>query len=507
MVTATDFFCGAGGSSTGMVEAGIEVKLAANHWQLAIETHNTNHPQTDHDLADLMATHPSRYPRTDMAWFSPECTNHSLAKGKKRKSAHQLDLWGEQKVDPAEERSRATMREVVEFAEYHRYEIVIVENVVDIRYWQYYEDWLRAMVNLGYDYRTLYLNAMFFDVPQSRDRWYTVFWKKGSKAPDLEFRPPAVCEKHGEINAVQAWKKPDYPWGRYGKRRQYVYRCPQCGQEVHPQTIPAAAVIDWSLPAPRIGDRERPLAPKTIERIKAGLRKFSQQVVIMDMLPSHAAHNGKVFSIGQSLPTQTTRQSLSLITPFLTSYYSREDAQSSVDEPMPTLTVEPRHALVTPPFFVETGGIWERGERSVNEPLSTLMTRQTLPLITPPFITPLRGTAVSTGVDEPLSTIVAAGQQHALIMSYYGSNSVFKSTHEPMPTQRTVGHQALIQPEDLLEECGFRMLEPHELKLGMSFPYEYVVLGNKRDQVKQVGNAVAVKVAAWITRQCREALL
>ena len=34
-LTFTDIFCGAGGSSSGLVEAGYELKLAANHWPRA----------------------------------------------------------------------------------------------------------------------------------------------------------------------------------------------------------------------------------------------------------------------------------------------------------------------------------------------------------------------------------------------------------------------------------------------------------------------------------------
>lgn len=47
-LTVTDQFCGAGGSSQGVralsrsMGGGLEVKLALNHWKLAIETHN-NH--------------------------------------------------------------------------------------------------------------------------------------------------------------------------------------------------------------------------------------------------------------------------------------------------------------------------------------------------------------------------------------------------------------------------------------------------------------------------------
>ncbi len=45
-LTATDCFCGAGGSSQGAKRAGVEVKMALNHWKLAIETHSTNFPET-----------------------------------------------------------------------------------------------------------------------------------------------------------------------------------------------------------------------------------------------------------------------------------------------------------------------------------------------------------------------------------------------------------------------------------------------------------------------------
>lgn len=48
MLTVTDLFCGAGGSSSGaQAVAGVRVRMATNHWALAIETHNLNHPDTD----------------------------------------------------------------------------------------------------------------------------------------------------------------------------------------------------------------------------------------------------------------------------------------------------------------------------------------------------------------------------------------------------------------------------------------------------------------------------
>lgn len=116
-LTATDQFCGAGGSTSGAKKAGVEVKMALNHWELAIETHNTNHPDTHHDCTDVQACDPRRYPSTDILITSPECTNHSLAKGKKRKNRGQLDIFGSSELDAVSERSRATMWDVPRFAQ------------------------------------------------------------------------------------------------------------------------------------------------------------------------------------------------------------------------------------------------------------------------------------------------------------------------------------------------------------------------------------------------------
>jgi DNA (cytosine-5)-methyltransferase 1 len=571
-ITATDLFCGAGGSSTGMVAAGVTVKMAANHWRLAIDTHQTNHPHTDHDLADLREVHPSQYPRTTIGWFSPECTNHSLAKGKKRKSINQLDLWGENKIDPAEERSRATMREVIEFTEYHRYEVVIVENVVDIRYWQHYEDWLTDMHNLGYRHKALYLNAQFFGVPQSRDRVYVVFWKKGNKAPDLDFRPAAMCSKHGMIAARQVFKKAGYEWGRYGDRRQYTYRCPKCGEQVQPAMTPAASVINWSLPTPLIGERKNPLKPKTLQRIRAGLEKFKDKAVMVSLAYMNSSDDGKVFDPDSPFPTQTTRQTLGLampphvqtlrgpltgdeadkplttiiasaaqhwlvMPPMVTSVNYFDDANRGVDQPLPTQTSANKQALVMPPFMLSyynnatdgratdepaytiagrnTPGLVippflmqyytrDDAQSDLNTPMPTLTTNPRHALVIPPMIVPLRNSTEARDVSQPLNTVAANGLHHALIYSY--NNKSLYSPLEPLTTFVTREQQALVITDEIVDACGFRMLTPEELKLGMSFPRDYIILGNNRDQVKQVGNAVCCNVAEWIVRRCVESL-
>ena len=109
MLTMTDLFCGAGGSSTGAVTAGVRVAIAANHWKLAVQSHHENHPDTAHDCADISQVDPRRYPTTDILWASPECTNHSQAKGRKKVIDSTPDMFGLTLPDEAADRSRATM--------------------------------------------------------------------------------------------------------------------------------------------------------------------------------------------------------------------------------------------------------------------------------------------------------------------------------------------------------------------------------------------------------------
>ena len=146
-----------------------------------------------------------------------------------------------------------------------------------------------------------------------------------------------------------------------------------------------------------------------------------------------------------------------------------------------------------------------------------------------PFVADIRGENTPKGIDDPLSTMCASGNHHALIVPYYSTGAA-SGTDEPLPTITTVdrhalavppfivgyytrlsGQQAavsgidealptqstqprhyLVQPGDVpsVEDCGFRMLQPHEIQAAMAFPVEYKVLGTKREQVRQLGNAV-----------------
>ncbi len=492
MLTLTDLFCGAGGSSTGAVEIpGVEVRMASNHWDLAVETHNTNHPDADHLCADLSQIDPRYFPRTDILWASPECTNHSVAKGKKRAGA-QPDLFGEILPDAAAERSRATMWDVPRFAEVHRYEAVIVENVVDAWHWEPFRAWLMAMDCLGYDHQPVFLNSMHAQAfgpgaPQSRDRMYVVFWRKGNTAPELDLvtRPDAICPDCGPVKAMQWWKRQP-AWGRY--RSQYIYRCPniKCrNTAVEPLFRPAAEIIDWDLLGQRIGDRAKPLADKTLARIRAGVEKYWG--------------------------------------PFITEH-RHEYRTRDITKPMQTVAASGNHFGLAVPVEGRDG----KQAQPVSMPARTMTTRNETGLA---FIAELRGGGSKhRAVTEPLATVTASGNHHGLVTTYYGNGSTTTTSEalstcttverhallmrnnsskgsgaemstpvtEAIRTITTTGHQSLIEarrPTVDINDVLFRMLEPLEIKRAMDFPAEYTILGNRREQVRMAGNAVTPPAA------------
>lgn len=468
MTTITDMFCGAGGSSLGAQMAGAEIALAMNHWNLAIETHSANFPATKHAVCDISQADPRYYPKTKGLIASPECTSHTLAKGAKRKSLAQLDFLEGNKIDPAEERSRATMWDVPRFAEYHRYDFVIVENVVDVRFWVCWEAWLLAMTLLGYDYQCVFYNSMFaHPTPQSRDRIYIVFWRKGMRRPDLEFKPSAHCPKCAKtVNAVQSWKNPKKKWGKY--KSQYLYLCPDCAGRVDPFYYCAWNVIDWSLPAQKIGERKHALKPKTMERIRNGLEKYGKQpIIVTNYTPGYS---------------------------------------KSLSDPLASVTTVDHNALVSP-FLVDTLYTNCAGGKisGITAPAPTQTGRQSWGMVSP-YIVELKNNVEAKPVTEPLGTVVAGGNHHYLVqpflINYSGDSAPLTSPVDTVVTRDKCG---LILPETLeAEDCYFRMLQPHEIGRAMAFPDTYEVKGNNRDKVKQFGNAVTPPVMQMLVNRVLE---
>ncbi|WP_394685362.1 DNA cytosine methyltransferase [uncultured Microbacterium sp.] len=580
-LTVTDLFCGAGGSSSGLVEAGYRVVIAANHWALAIESHQINHPDTDHSQADISQVNPAYFPKTHVLWGSPECTNHSIAKGVKRQRQQDqalFELDGTRPLaDEAANRSRATMWDIPRFAEHHRYMAIILENVVDAYRWDQFDAWQMAMRALGYRMQLVWLNSMHAQIgglpaPQSRDRMYVVMWRedlvsKDRPGPDVGkwTRPMAVCPEHGEVQAVQAFKKKEQ-WGRY--RAQYVYRCPACWTPIEPGWLAAESIIDWSLPAPRIGDRAKPLAEKTRERIRRGIERHWAPIIakaagntydgvttgsgylrVSDLDSPMPAQMGTaehglaippliVRGEGNTVPAKPATDALGALTAsgsmFVAQLIPVEGREgksaASVADPLRTQSTRNETGLLVP-----AGGTWRSDATPLTSPMSALTTREADGLVVP-----LRNHGVAKPMSHPIDTVSAEGNHHALVLTNTHENRA-RSVSEPLPTATTAttqalvmrnnhggaemttpateplrtlttgGHQSLLEPGAPIsldvDDAGFRMLEPHEIQLGMGFAADYHLVGSKRDKVKQAGNAVTPPAARDLGHAVAEFLL
>lgn len=547
-LTVMDWFCGAGGSSQGMhAVPGVRVERAANHWERAIQSHEANFPEASHYRGDIRQAPVWAWPVTDIFWASPECTNWSIAKGKRRDfdKAMQGDLLelyaemeagkfhhvGDDEEDPreptSEEESRALMEEVPLYLRgvIERGGLVkagVVENVVDVRQWVDWDRWIGEIHKMGYRTRIIALNSMHANprsvhaAPQSRDRLYVAYWHRSlGRTPDWDkwLRPRAWCPScDTTVQAVQVFKQPGRDMGRY--RQQYLYRCPSCRTVVEPEALPALAAIDWSIPGQRIGDRARPLAEKTLARIKAGLEKFSVPM----MVPAGGTWRNEASTVLEPMPTRTTRENDGLaVPPILVPVEGREgkDAATAL-APLRTQTARNETGLAWLPFIAEL-----RGGGSVARPVTDALATVTASgnhhgLVMPQAMVMRNngsrgdGGEHCTSVAEPLRTLTTAGHQslvtwEPMLVPYYGTG-VARTVHQPMGALSTRDRYALVKGDINLDDVLFRMLEPHEIGRAMSFADDYIVLGSKRERVKQYGNAVTPNAAEILVCALVEAI-
>jgi DNA (cytosine-5)-methyltransferase 1 len=354
------------------------------------------------------------------------------------------------------------------------------------------------------------------------------------------------------VKAVQAFKKPGDDMGRY--RAQYVYRCPNVAcrnRIVEPEFTPAWAAIDWTLRGERIGDRAKPLAPKTLARIEAGIREHARPITLEAAGNTFERRPGvRAWGVDKPLTTFTTTQTRAVATPPLMIPVEGRDGTTParpVFDQMRTQTGRQETALAVPPMLVPAGGTWNETPSSVGDVMRTRTTRDTEGVLVPPFVAELRGGhSVEHGVDETLATVTASGNHHGLVVPNGGfvmrnngsrgdGGEHCTSLHDVMRTLTTAGHQSVVTWHDLfqydtgtikslldalptqttvqgdallgrevggelpaVEDCEFRMLAPHEIGRGMAFLDGYVVLGNQRERVRQYGNAVTPPVAEVI---------
>src|SRR5262249_13671 len=223
---------GFGGLTKAIEDAGFTEIMAANHNRYKVEVHEQNHPDAEHWIADLVDPEAADYhsardlPAGDILVAGVSCTNPSQANTTR---AYEQGLTLFDLKDPQydarvtrSERDRATANCVLHYVERHHPRLALVECTTELASWgpaipgrrkvgdgSTYRWWLKQFTKLrpAYKYKVLYLNSMFFGVPQSRDRLYIVFWDERLPTPDLEHRPHSWCSRCEQVvEAVWTWR-------------------------------------------------------------------------------------------------------------------------------------------------------------------------------------------------------------------------------------------------------------------------------------------------------------
>ena len=501
---AADLFCGAGGSSSGLVDAcqdlGYKLNLSAiNHWLIALQSHKANYPWANHyqqnvDAIDPLKLWPSG--RLDILIASPECPHFSLARGGKpindqmRTSPDSVPKW----LNRLGKVKGGLVENVPNFVEWGPLD----ENDRPIEHLKgsLFRKWLEKIDRCGYDLDWKILNCADYGDATTRKRFFLMYKKRGHK-----IRWPEIS--HTEEN----WR-------------------------------PARDIIDWSLMGRSIFNRAKPLKPKTLARIQVGLERYCAPFLVMlygtakvrsleEPLPTITAKGqhialcefilqqqsgGVPRHVNAPLPTIAGKGAQALVQSYLIPFFGERDGQvprtHDINEPVPAVTSHGAGGLVTPvPFIISAGGPEGQGRnpKDIHLPLGTIMTEDHKALVQPilkqlePYIVNMKGRSTASSIDRPIPT--QTGQKHIYlsqpyIVPYYETGVPYPVS-DPVHTITAKDRMGLAMPQPTAYgmDILFRMLQPHELAAAMSFREGYQFSGNRGDQVRQIGNAVPVRTA------------
>lgn len=253
-----DLFCGAGGSSIGARMAGAQIIAAVDSDPLAVATYRDNFPKAKVVEGRLDGSNGvgliGDVGRVDLLLASPECTNHSVARGARA-------------VDTA---SLESGLYVLPFIRAWKPRFLVLENVARMQRWAGWSGFLRELANAGYEHAVVILDAQHFGVPQARRRMFLLASREVK--PPLEI--PRTTRKVRTAAEIL-----DTP-GTYVARPVYV--------------------------------RSRPLAQATIDRIKRGRKGVGgDEDFIIVYYGSDAA--GGWQPLGRPLRTLTTLDRFGLV--------------------------------------------------------------------------------------------------------------------------------------------------------------------------------------------------
>lgn len=512
-----DNFAGGGGASTGIEAAiGRSVDIAINHDPDAIAMHKANHPASKHycenvwhvDPVEVCAGNP-----VALAWFSPDCTHFSRAKGGK----------------PVDKNIRGLAWVAVKWALLVHPRVIMLENVPEIQTWgplgadgrpdktrtgETFDGFIRALTTgmpkehpafgemcsalgigsnspeaarisagLGYELEYRVLRSCDYGAPTTRTRFYLIARSDGRP---IVWAEPTHAPKDSEA-VRQGLKLP--------------YRT-------------AAECIDWSIPAQSIFERDKPLAENTLRRIARGIRKFvveSPEPFIVNYKFSNEPKGAD-----EPLSTVTAVNNHYLVAPTLIQYHSEtgkdEVRGQELSEPLMTVDTSPRYALSVAHVMKNYAGGYTGAGSAADAPLGTVTAKDHNALATAHIMT-MRNNMDGQPIDEPLTTVSCSGAHHAEVQAFlvkYFSNGTAKPVDEPLDTVTTKDRFALVTihgEEYMITDIKMRMLQPRELFNAQGFPNDYIIDHDadghpypKSKQVARCGNAVTPPVPAALVR-------
>ncbi|HEB0785146.1 TPA: DNA cytosine methyltransferase [Salmonella enterica] len=481
-----DNFAGGGGASTGIEMAtGRSVDIAINHDPNAVAMHTTNHPDTLHYCESVFTVKPKIVTAgrpVALAWYSPDCRHFSKAKGAKpvEKSIRGLAwielrwglevkprvmmlenvgefrtwgplLAGEMRPDP--ERTGETFEAFVGMLttgipENHPALAECCEFLeIDI----HSEQAKRLINGLGYTVEYRELRACDYGAPTIRKRFFMVARCDGQ---------PVVWPEptHGDPKSEAVKSGRLKPWRT------------------------AAECIAWSIPAPSIFGRKKPLAENTLRRIARGIQRFvidSEQPYIVPFIVkcNHTSSKSEYDcfrgqGLQEPLQTITKKHGYAVAVPHLTKFRTGATGQN-VTDPAPTITAGTStrpggngHTLgiveaALTPFLAGNGGSeYQAKPRPLDKPAHTIL-KQSRACLVAPVITRQFGASIGHRADEPGATITAGGGGKSQLVSaflakHYGGNYTGPGVRldEPAHSITTVDHHAVVSAHLMVNNTG-----------------------------------------------------
>jgi len=464
-----DNFAGGGGASTGIeLASGRPVTIAINHDPDAILMHRTNHPYTMHlqssvwevDPIEVCAGRP-----VGLAWFSPDCKHFSKARG---------DI-------PVNKEIRALAWVTVRWALDVKPRVIMLENVEEFQTWgplikviiKGEEKWIPDPDRAGETFEA-FVGALSTGVPADHPALDEVceYLKIKRDGPEIQ----RIIDGLGYDVEFKELVAADYGAPTTRKRFVLVARCdgkpiawperthaPRNSEEVKsgklPAWVPAADIIDWSLPGYSIFESkeeikrkygakaQRPLAPNTLRRVIKGVDKFTIKSGDPFLIECNHSGGGHIRSIKDPVNTVTGKFTCGVVDPVIAPFtFSNTGGSvgSPASEPIGTVRTCGGQILAAAQLMSigQTGG----GDRirDIRDPVPTTVSKQETCLVSA-HLSEFRNASIGRDMREPAGTVTShdhEGVVSAHIQKFYGG-VIGEDAREPLPTVTSVDHNAL----------------------------------------------------------------